>query len=824
MEAGEYSRALELAKTVEAAKLKSAADLSVIAEAYYKNSEYETALVYFEQIYQRTQTRRILINLINLCLKLSMADMAESYLRDFEEMAPKDFYCHIFRYRIDKLRGESLDVLIYDLELLKEDNYMEDWAYELAKLYHKNGQTDQCIAECDDIILWFGSGTYVERARGLRAVNLSGRPEAGLTDTDVELVQEVRRLVDSGRTAEEVENFIEESTMPEGKAGNYSEEEYRSERYGKPVYEEEGRDVIWYTKEFGPITEEMIRQQNTMDMLQGMQVAQQIKMRLGEDREMQVEELQGTGGEHFPKAAEEESEGIQREEGKYFDMLSVEKTVRGEPKAEEVPEYPRTNAAERAGFDAAAEDLTDDRNAGEDRTGQEQIRFQPARKSIWERHREEKERKKKEQEAARLKRQREKEEENARLNREVEESLYRMLQEEEQAAELSRTVQSLTGNQEHAAAQRTELAETEKPQTEPETAQRDDERAAEAAERQDEAKMAEAAERQDEGKKAEAAERQDEAKTAEASQSGEGTAAETMIPQEAAQTDDGTAAEAAAPVENEVMIFQYPEMLLPIAFTEESGRFYRSLKEHGTRPEDFFAGFMVSEEFRKKLLDCMEQIFNPRNKNIAVVITGGAKSGKTILAKAVAKCLQVLGLMTSPRVAVIHGGKLNRIRLAEKKAQLKDTTLIIEAASEMKPDKISELLSMTEDFAGTTAVILEDEKSRISRLFLENKDLNNTFKNQLDLPEWTMDDWFLQGLAMLAAKEFLMKESVAEQFLENVKEQIAEHPEDTFEAVHNYTGRVIRSAEKRMAAELKNLVLKGRYQEADLMLLKMEDL
>ena len=162
MEAGEFTAALEIAKTIDAVRLKSAADLSVLAEAYYRNSDFETALLYFEQIYQRTQTRRILINLINLCLKLSMADMAESYLRDFTEMAPQDFYRHIFRYRIDKLRGEDLDVLIFDLELLKNENYMEDWAYELAKLYHKSGQQEKCVAECDDIILWFGSGVCVE--------------------------------------------------------------------------------------------------------------------------------------------------------------------------------------------------------------------------------------------------------------------------------------------------------------------------------------------------------------------------------------------------------------------------------------------------------------------------------------------------------------------------------------------------------------------------------------------------------------------------------------------------------------------------------------
>ncbi len=276
LEAKNYDQALEIAKTVDSARIRSAADLSVVAEAYDKKGVYDTALVYYEQIYLNSRTRRILIHLINLCLKLSMADMAETYLRDFCEMAPKDFYRHIFRYHIDKLRGEEMDVLIYDLEQLKSENFMEDWSYELAKLYHKNGQVEECISECNDISLWFGNGMYVERARGLRAIYLERAAEEG------GIAREVRKLMDAGRSEKELEEFIEEATMPEGNT-HYSEEEYNQERFGKPVYEEEGKDIIWNTREFGAVTDEMIKQQNTMDLLQGMQVADQIRMKTGRD-------------------------------------------------------------------------------------------------------------------------------------------------------------------------------------------------------------------------------------------------------------------------------------------------------------------------------------------------------------------------------------------------------------------------------------------------------------------------------------------------------------------------------------------------------------
>ena len=305
LETKNYDSALAIAKTVDSARIKSAADLSVVAEAYDKNGIYDTALVYYEQIYLKSKTRRILIHLINLCLKLSMADMAELYLRDFSEMAPRDFYRHIFRYHIDKLRGEEMEVLIYDLEQLKAENFMEDWAYELAKLYHRNGQSEECIAECNDIIISFGSGMYVDRARGLRAIHLSRLGRGGGT-SEAGIAKEVRRLVEEGKGVQELEEFIEEATIPEGNT-HYSEEEYNQERFGKPVYEEEGKDVIWNTREFGAITDEMIQQQNTMDLLRGMQVAEQLRMQLGAGFEMEVEKPQeNIAAEEDPAVSDKE--------------------------------------------------------------------------------------------------------------------------------------------------------------------------------------------------------------------------------------------------------------------------------------------------------------------------------------------------------------------------------------------------------------------------------------------------------------------------------------------------------------------------------------
>lgn len=714
LETKNYDVALEIAKTVDSARIKSAADLSVVAEAYDKKGIYDTALVYYEQIYLKSRTRRILIHLINLCLKQSMPDMAETYLKDFTEMAPGDFYRHIFRYRIDKMRGEDTDVLIYDLEQLKAENFMEDWAYELAKLYHKSGQSEKCIAECNDIILWFGSGMYVDRARGLRAIHLN---RGGGDGPDAGLANEVRRLVAEGKSSEELENFIEEATMPEGNT-RYSEEEYNQERYGRPVYEEEGRDVIWNTREFGAVTEEMIQQQNTMDLLQGMQVAQQLHMQLGKGRELEL----------------------------------------GEP--EDAP-----SAGEAFGADTYAD--------GQAQREWEQ--FAPPENGTASEHAAEPERG----------------EESAARERKAEEELYRMIEQGESEEELSKAIRRLTGLDETAAAEESGTSQEMLPEAE--TAEKEDAPAFE----------------EPESEETESEEAGTEAQKIEAEESN-------------SAAEEGNSAAEETETESEEFIYEYPEELF-VDCAKEAPLLDARLKKRGMKVEEFFGDFLASANVRRQLFRCMEQILEGRSRSINIILTGGEKSGKTTLAKAIAKCTQVLGGMQSPRVAVIRGDKLNNISLAAKKEQLKASTMIVEKASLISSEKAAELLEMNGAFAGETAVILEDERSRMNAFLRENNELSRVYSARIHLPKWTAEDMFLQALSVLYRNEYIMTETAAEKFLNQVRSRIEQNPDNAYDAVHEYTDRVLKNAEKRMAQLLREFALNGEYKENDLTMLREED-
>lgn len=168
-EDNQYVKALKVINTIDVNKIKSLTDLSVIADIYAKNEEYDNAMEVLLRVYKKNKARRILYQLVDLSIKRGNIEESEEYLRKYIKIAPSDPYRFVFQYCIDKLKNEPFDLLIDSLEQLKEYEYYEVWAYELAKLYHKAGMKDKCVRECSDIVLWFGEGLYVDKAKLLKA-------------------------------------------------------------------------------------------------------------------------------------------------------------------------------------------------------------------------------------------------------------------------------------------------------------------------------------------------------------------------------------------------------------------------------------------------------------------------------------------------------------------------------------------------------------------------------------------------------------------------------------------------------------------------------
>lgn len=163
-----YDEALEIAEQLEMGKIKDVSELKLIADVYRKCGNYKRAKELYYVIYGEYNIRRNLYTLIMICLKDKSFDEAEGLYKDYITIDKGSIFRYILRYRIDKSKDSDIDVIIKDLEKIKEEFYMEDWGFELARLYHKAGRIEECLAECDDLILWFGEGEVVEKAKLLK--------------------------------------------------------------------------------------------------------------------------------------------------------------------------------------------------------------------------------------------------------------------------------------------------------------------------------------------------------------------------------------------------------------------------------------------------------------------------------------------------------------------------------------------------------------------------------------------------------------------------------------------------------------------------------
>ena len=164
-----YSAAAEIADTINWHKIKNVNALMKAGEIYEKTGRYEESRDILLTAYDRSPIGRMIIyRLAEVAVKMGNYSEAQDYYQEFVEIAPHDNLKYVLKYEISKAQGADLNTQIGILEELKEQEYLEEWAFELACLYHKAGLSDKCIDACDELILWFGDGPYVERALELK--------------------------------------------------------------------------------------------------------------------------------------------------------------------------------------------------------------------------------------------------------------------------------------------------------------------------------------------------------------------------------------------------------------------------------------------------------------------------------------------------------------------------------------------------------------------------------------------------------------------------------------------------------------------------------
>lgn len=165
----DYETAAEIADTIDWRRVKNLNLLYVVGDIYEKTKRYEDCMKILAIAYDRAPVgRMILYKMTNIATQMHHFDEAISLYREFVKAAPQDQSRFVLKYQIYHERGSSLEDQIKILQEYKSHEYHEKWAYELASLYAQAGMTEECVQECDELILWFSDGEYVAKALELK--------------------------------------------------------------------------------------------------------------------------------------------------------------------------------------------------------------------------------------------------------------------------------------------------------------------------------------------------------------------------------------------------------------------------------------------------------------------------------------------------------------------------------------------------------------------------------------------------------------------------------------------------------------------------------
>ena len=248
IEKREYQEAYKVAEKINLDKVTSIVDLKVISSVYERLGKYEEAKDVLLRSYEKKPTKMVIYRLAYLCVKTNEFEDAEFFYQEFSNMAPNSPDRYILRYGIDRAKGVDYLLRIATLQKLKQIDYMEEWGYELAKVYHKAGLYEECIQECNDLITWFGDGIIVEKAQMLRQFHEEGKESL-----------DPYGVFDEGLSKEELEacreQFIADTQDLRSQAAMLAEQQKQQEVYRqldrdlektvdlRQVLEEEGEDL-----------------------------------------------------------------------------------------------------------------------------------------------------------------------------------------------------------------------------------------------------------------------------------------------------------------------------------------------------------------------------------------------------------------------------------------------------------------------------------------------------------------------------------------------------------------------------------------------------
>lgn len=721
MEQKSYKKAMEIADSIDWRKAKNAAMLCTASEIYEYNGEYEKSREILFIAYDRAPgSRKIVYRLGTLALKLNDVREATDCYEEFIAMAPKDPNQYILRYKILKSQNAPLSQQIEALEEFKKAEYVEKWAYELAKLYHEAGMVAECLEECDDLILWFSEGKYVYQAMELKMKYKpltplqqekynhrndekkpvkKVEPVAEKKEEKVENVEEptVEMKVDEVNAAISLENTTKVEAVSAEEAEKIEE---------TPVAEEESVEEEAETIEEAPSEEET-------------EIIEEAKAEEETIEEVPAEE-EAEASEEPQVLDETEDEDVSKEIFSQSSKMSVEEILQNWEEKQKENAQLIQEEQERA--------RRDKEKLESQKVEEESILPDDIRQLMEEL----------EAEAAEIKQNKARREKVEVPEEEAVEPLETMEEE---------TVETVETKEEEPIEESAEKSVQEEEKAEPEEVEEDP---------FDEESFDEEAFEEVESEDFEEIEEIEEIEESEGIKLGDTQAI--AISAKALMND--TVVE--EPLEKEEQRRPEPSSPFDTAFIVQGRYDLEAQSEIGIKAglteeqKKLFSYFVPVHGMSEQIVDvlendkrCRTRYGTSRTANLLVV--GRKGSGKTVLAVDIVKAIQKNRKLKQGKVGIVTAESLNKKDVSHIIEKLHGGAIIIERASKLNKKTVLELNDLMEEQTGELLVVLEEERRPLDKMLALYPDFKKKFTSRLELPVFINDE--LVTFAQTYAKE-----------------------------------------------------------------------
>ncbi len=814
---GQQDEAMEIAENLDIKLIKNNSDINLMADLYIENGLIEKGYECLREIYGRKKTRGLLFQLINTALEMKNVKAAEKYYADYIELSGNDFYNHIFKYKIKKLKGAPIEELIPILEKLKSEEYIEAWAYELAKLYHKAGMEEKCVKECNDIEIWFGDGPYVERARMLKAYHkgeldmdrLTAEKDRHAEKNNSENAEtkkdDIPETVETTETTENTETTVIDTSGTADSETNveetFSDETAETDEYTEDPGEMWDNDkttlvegLIGEETETDAVTDAGTAETGVVTVVTGAETADEESIKQKGEQEPEEEAVIDVGTEIGADLAECLTEGEAETEADSVESLTEGETETEADSVESLAESEtetQTNSVESLSEGETETEVKAVIKVEPEDDFAEELKEYEEEKAV---------------EAAEI-----------NINTDIPEGedawIYSCLEEGER--ELGKQIQmefekdreyQSNWNKEQEKWRQSKNAGLKKSEKRGTNNDIDDAMIEDSIA----AALEESSSKEDMTggrKKEDVKDKEPEEENQSANE-----------PAKDIRNNDDDRSE-----ESEETVVDIGALLRDVTPLDPKTLLGSFLSRRNEELEDYFEFYALQPEIRTRLVENLEFMLKPQIKNICMVITGPHENEKNAIIRGIGRLLFNSGILTNEKPFKAEAEKLNAAGLKAKSTKLLGSCFVIRSAGKMDKETAEALLELNDQFAGKTAVILSDTKSAINSLFKDQRGLIGMFSRRVHISAFNEKD--LEKLAYYRIEKTGMKLSVeAQTELRNKIKEIARSEGDPAKKVSNMIEAAIDNVSTRNAKNLLRITRMGDAKFKDTNVITSKDL